>query len=130
MIPQGTYRIVRSRCLQQRYLVIVETEFLGFGLCLIRQSGNPFGTACIGFTDTDFARCSAPTTLRATGAPPVELAENLLSFTGPLLVLLYQVNPGGNVLGSLQCGQLGTMKVFRDFGHQRLSVIALHLWGG
>jgi hypothetical protein len=34
------------------------------------------------------------------------------------------------VLGSLQCGQLGTMKVFRDFGHQRLSVIALHLWGG
>jgi hypothetical protein len=61
VIPQGTYRIIRSCCLQQRYLVVVETERLGLGLCLIRQSGNPLGTTRIGFTDTDLARCSAPT---------------------------------------------------------------------
>jgi len=104
MIPQGIYRITRPYLLPQRYLVIVETEPLGLYLRLIRQSGYPLGTACIGFTDTDLTRCSAAAALRPTRALFIKIAGSLFSFTGPLWVLLYQLYPRGNVLGSLQRG--------------------------
>jgi len=127
VIPQGTYRITRPCRLQQRYLVIVETELLGLCLRLIGQSGNPLGTACIGFTDTDLARSRAATALRPAGDPLIELAGSLISFTGPLCVLLYQFYPRGNVLGSLQRGQLGTVKILSNLNHPRVPVTALHL---
>jgi len=127
VFPQRTDRITRPCRLQQRYLVIVKIEPLGLGLRLIRQSGDPLGTACIGLTDTDLARCSAATALRPTGDLLIEPAGTLFSFAGRLWVLLYQFYPRGNVLGSLQRSQLSTVKVLSNLNHPRVPVTALHL---
>src|SRR5262245_38861101 len=110
VIAQSEHRISRACCFQQRHLVVVKAERLGLGLYSIRQSGDPRGTASIGFTDTDLARCGATTALWATRALLVELSGSLVSFSGPLRVLLYQFYPRGNVLRSFQRRQLGTMK--------------------
>src|SRR6202022_4052514 len=108
---------------------VCETEPLGLCLRLIRQSGNPLGTACISLTDTDLARCSAATAFRPTGGLLIEPAGSLFSFAGPLWILLYQFYPCGNVLGSLQRGQLGTMKVLSNLNHPRVPVTALQVQG-